>query len=331
MRRLIAVVSVLAMTLLGLVAIGGPAQAKVPGPNGQIVFSRFNPDTETADIFVANPDGTHTHEVPLPIPAEGFGGAFWSPDGTKLLITNLIQFDDNGELLPFRPATVNPDGSDFRVLEPPGAPFDMFCDAWSPDATRILCGFGGDAPGVFSIRASDGGDPVRLSTNPYGAGELPGDYSPDGTHIVFMRTKPGAGSNPDRTQQGALFVAKADGTEPRQITPYGLANSHDNAFAHWSPDGREILFGSAQGLLYLVHPNGGGLTPIHLQTDGGSSLAFAPGWSPDGTRIIFSFLLRNVGQEDIYTAKADGTDLVQVTDTPDEERFADWGPHPLAT
>src|SRR4030095_6097998 len=117
----------LAMTLLGLVAIGGPAQAKVPGPNGQIVFSRFNPDTETADIFVANPEGTHPHEVPLPIPAEGFGGAFWSPDGTKLLITNLIQFDDNGELLPFRPATVNPDGSDFRVLEPPGAPFDMFC------------------------------------------------------------------------------------------------------------------------------------------------------------------------------------------------------------
>jgi Tol biopolymer transport system component len=112
---------------------------------------------------------------------------------------------------------------------------------------------------------------------------------------------------------------------------YGLANSHDNAFAHWSPDGREILFGSAQGLLYLVHPDGGGLTPIHLQTDGGSSVAFAPGWSPDGTRIIFSFLLRNIGQEDIYTAKADGTDLVQVTDTPDEERFADWGPHPLAT
>src|SRR4029453_16101667 len=62
MRRRIAVVTVSAMTLLGLIAIGGPAQAKVPGPNGQIVFSRFNPDTENADIFVANPDGTHAHE-----------------------------------------------------------------------------------------------------------------------------------------------------------------------------------------------------------------------------------------------------------------------------
>jgi hypothetical protein len=65
-RRLIVLVSVAAMTLLGLVAIGGSALAKSPGPNGQIVFSRFNPDTGNADIFVANPDGTHAHEVPLP-------------------------------------------------------------------------------------------------------------------------------------------------------------------------------------------------------------------------------------------------------------------------
>ena len=40
---------------------------------------------------------------------------------------------------------------------------------WSPDDNRILCAFGGDSPGIFSIRASDGGDPVRLSTNPYGS------------------------------------------------------------------------------------------------------------------------------------------------------------------
>jgi Tol biopolymer transport system component len=84
-------------------------------------------------------------------------------------------------------------------------------------------------------------------------------------------------------------------------------------------------------LLFLVHPDGGGLTPIHLQTGGGFSFAFAPGWSPDGTSIVFSLFLSKTGQEDIYTAKADGMDLVQVTDTLDTERFADWGSHPLAT
>jgi Tol biopolymer transport system component len=136
--RLIALVTLSAMTVMGLVAVTGPAQAKVPGPNGQIVFSRFNGDTGNADVFVANPDGTNAQEVPLVYPAESEGGAFWSPDGTKLLITNVFRSDGSGGFLPFRPATVNPDGSDFNLLDPPGAPEDMFCTAWSPAATRIL-------------------------------------------------------------------------------------------------------------------------------------------------------------------------------------------------
>ena len=67
--RLIALVTLSAMTVMGLVAVTGPAQAKVPGPNGQIVFSRFNGDTDSADVFVANPDGTNAQEVPLVYPA----------------------------------------------------------------------------------------------------------------------------------------------------------------------------------------------------------------------------------------------------------------------
>lgn len=34
------------------------------------------------------------------------------------------------------------------------------------------------------------------------------------------------------------------------------------------------------------------------------------------------------GQEDIYTANADGSDLVQVTNTPEAENGPDWGRHP---
>jgi hypothetical protein len=37
------------------------------------------------------------------------------------------------------------------------------------------------------------------------------------------------------------------------------------------------------------------------------------------------FLAAN-GQDDIFTAAADGTDLVQVTNTPDHEAGPDWGP-----
>jgi hypothetical protein len=31
-------------------------------------------------------------------------------------------------------------------------------------------------------------------------------------------------------------------------------------------------------------------------------------------------------QEDIFTVRADGTDLRRVTNTPDTEEFGDWGP-----
>jgi Tol biopolymer transport system component len=336
MRRRIMLVSVAVIALLGLVAVGGPAQAKYPGTNGQLAFSRPDPATGFPGIFIANPDGTHEHQLPLPGPAAA-DNPIWSPDGSRILVFFLRP---DG---PPRPATVNPDGSGFTVLEVPELPQDMDlrCTAWSPDATRLLCyaiRFGGDPSlnGIYTIRASDGGGLTRLTVSPYppegefGGGDIPGDYSPDGSQFVFMRAKPGA-DPAARHQQGALFVENTDGTGLRQLTPYGLANSHDNGLAHWSPDGSEILFASAQGSLFVVRPDGAGLRAIPLKTGGGFSFAFTPGWSPDGTKIVFSLFLRPTGQEDIYTARPDGSQVAQVTNTPDFEDFADWGTHPLAT
>lgn len=41
--------------------------------------------------------------------------------------------------------------------------------------------------------------------------------------------------------------------------------------------------------------------------------------------VLFLLHLASTGQEDIFTVRADGTDLRQVTKTPDREEFADWG------
>lgn len=113
----------------------------------------------------------------------------------------------------------------------------MDSQVWSRDRTRLLCGFGGDSPGVFSVRASDGGDPVRLSTNPFGtadtgAMDVPTDISPDGTRFVFLRYRP-------KTEQVGLFVENVNGTGLRRIVPYGLAQAHEIATAHWSPNGHK--------------------------------------------------------------------------------------------
>ncbi len=56
------------------------------------------------------------------------------------------------------------------------------------------------------------------------------------------------------------------------------------------------------------------------------SVAFQPGWSPNGKRIIFSLFQAGSGQVDIFTARADGTDLRQVTNTPDGGGVRGLGP-----
>src|SRR5258705_5887 len=223
-------------------------------------------------------------QVPLVYPAENFGIPRWSPDGRQLLISNVFRFDTAGNLLPFRPATVGVDGSNFNLLQPPGAPFDMACfGGWYPDATRLLCGYGEGPPGVFSIRPSDGGDPARLTTYPFGKScntcDEATDVSPDGTRFVFLRFKRENAAN-FREEQVALFVENINGTGLRQITPYGLAAPHEAASARWSPDGKEIISETTQGRLLVVHPDGSGLRMIPLQTGPTSDFAFQPDGSP---------------------------------------------------
>jgi hypothetical protein len=57
-----------------------PAQAKAPGPNGQIVFSRFDPALGDMVTYAVNPDGSHQQQL--------FPGASefprWSPDGSQV-------------------------------------------------------------------------------------------------------------------------------------------------------------------------------------------------------------------------------------------------------
>ncbi len=311
----------LLVSLAALAAI--PAEATASGTNDQIAFARQIP-TGGANVFIVNPDGSNERHVPLGYPAEDFGIPMWSPDRRRLLISHVLRFDRSGDLLPFRPATVDRDGSGFRLLQPPNAPFDMGCfGGWYPSGTRLLCGFGDSEPGVFSIRASDGGNPVRLTTHPLRAScnscDEPTDTSPDGKRFVFLRFKDENGPN----QQVALFVANIDGTGLRQLTPYGLAAPHEIAAAQWSPDGRKIISETADGRLFVIRPDGSGFAPIHLHTGTTEYFAFEPDWSPQGTRIVFCMFTN--GQEDIYTANADGSNLVRVTNTPDFENGPDWG------
>ena len=185
MKRLIALVTGTGMALLGVVTVTEPAQAKVPGPNGQIVFGRFDPALGDFVSFTVNPDGSHerqlfpgTSEVPR-----------WSPDGTQ--VTLLAACTDGEENCAV--TIVDPDTGTFRQLKMPDPSLFTACFAWYADATRFACeGFGEPDPsrnGIYTIRSSDGGDLTQLTSNP-GGDDIPGDYSPEGSQFVFARMDP---------------------------------------------------------------------------------------------------------------------------------------------
>ena len=100
----------------------------------------------------------------------------------------------------------------------------------------------------------------------------------------------------------------------------------------WSPDGEWLLAARAlvQGRVsqfILVRPDGSDLRTIELPAI--HNWATAPAFSPDGARLVFNMAVGTSNMADIYTMAIDGTDLVQVTDTPnDNEYFVAWGIDP---
>jgi dipeptidyl aminopeptidase/acylaminoacyl peptidase len=329
MRRLIVLAVVVAMSWLGFAASTGPVEAKVLGPNGLIAFTHNDPTLPEGKemITTVNPDGTHP--VPLHL-GEDFR---WSPDGSRLAIGGGDAED--------AALIVNPDTGAVRHIRLPDPTLKLFCMAWSPDAKGLACGsFTDDASrnGIYTIRTSDGRGLTRITSNPTGL-DFIGDWSPDGTQLVFQRT--------DSTRPGnanvAIFVVNLDGSGLRRISPWGSGGPNGeltDVRAGWSPDGSTILFGEGCSL-FTVHPDGTGLTEIPLAGVNSSWCPFVPGWSPDGTKFVFAMgnnpvtdVARGTRLQNIYTANADGTDVQQVTHDTSwafHDGSPDWGPHPLAT
>jgi len=140
---------------------------------GRILFGR-----EETDLYTVNPDGS---DLQL-LMEDAFMGT-WSPDGTEV---SVFCCGDG-----MAAHIVDVASGNMRLLEPQDPALETHCGAaWSPDGERLVCGaYGVDDPelnGLHSIRASDGGDLTRITSNP-GGEDRAGDYSPDGTQIVFMR------------------------------------------------------------------------------------------------------------------------------------------------
>lgn len=312
MRRLAwSAMAVISVTLLALG--GSAANGQVPGPNGRLAFAREIPALDDTVSFTIDPDGTDQLRL-LDGPS---GGPHWSPDGTQIAVNSCQNPPDCTTAT----TIVDPDtGEVVRWFEMPDPNLFTACVVWSPDGNRLACeGFGNSDPalnGIYSLDATDGSNLTRVTSNP-GGDDVPGDYSPDGSRVVFLRADPDRPEN----RSEALFITEVDGSgTPERITPWGLSEEAGS----WSPDGDTILFAGA-GVLYTVSVDGGTIARIRLARPGA---AFDPVWSPNGTKIAFALYRRATSQSDIWIARANGRGMQRITQTRRWEHFPNWGPHP---
>ena len=278
------------------------ADTAPPQLGGRLMFSRFDEAThEFVSTHLARPDGTDEVELTLPGPE---GGGRFSHSGAEIAVMTIRDDERIGT------AIITPDGTFERVLDIPDPTLNLVCTSWSPDDSRLACEGWDDTDelrrGIYSVSAADGGDLQRLTTSPKGLVDYPGDYSPDGTQFSFLRTVDEG--------QGTLMLVDPSGGEPRELAAGPFEDP-----GRFSPDGASVLT-AGSGVIATVGLDG----EIIDQIEDSDAYLFGGVWSPDGQWIAYS---RSVGGPfaDLYVSRSDGSDRLQVTDTPDNEAQLDWG------
>jgi len=186
--------------------------------------------------------------------------------------------------------------------------------AWSPDGRRIAYEYNPSPTGLHSndsdiyVMNANGSFTQRL-TRVLGFDGDP-TWSPDGKEIAFESTRSG---NSD------VWVMKADGTNPTDLTPRSPEFDGDPA---WSPGGNRIAFTSARDgnrEIYLMNPDGSGL----LNITNSPADDFDPTWSPNGQLV--AFVSNRDGNLEIYETN-DRFLLKRLTSDRGLDAFPAWSP-----
>jgi Tol biopolymer transport system component/tRNA A-37 threonylcarbamoyl transferase component Bud32 len=246
-------------------------------------------NTSTIWVIALTPDGK-----PQGSPRQvtfsklGANGPVWTADGREIVFQEGTP-NSNGAI-----SRVKPDGKG-KVRRIPGLGYTSGPIAISRNG-RMAFSRGGFDYDIWRYDLKGGGPPTKWIAST--AFDSSGEYSPDGTRIVFSSNRSGSRE---------LWVCDAEGGNPAQITHFGgpIAGT-----PHWSPDGRQIVFdarpdGNAD--IFVVNSEGGGLRRL-TQSPGEDA---RPDWSPDGKFVYFSS--NRSGPAEIWRIPSAGGDAVQVT------------------
>jgi TolB protein len=289
--------------------------AEFPAIGGRLVF--HSDRDGDLDIYSANADGSDVQRL-TDAPGRDFEPA-WSPDGATIVFSSDRDDPDNAQLY-----LMDADGSNQRRLPSPLTD-DQVGARWSPDGQWILFHSNPLVDGlprfeIFKIRP-DGSDLTQL-TNIRGNNFM-ADWSPDGERIVFASQRDG---------NRELYVMNADGSGQTRLTSGGWENS----LPRWSPDGLRVVFesnrtGSNLGLFVIDVPEtpsavAAAESTVQMLTLPGFNSS-TPAWV-DGDWLYISSDQdsTNLINWELYLLKADGSQILRVTESPALDRFPGWTP-----
>lgn len=187
-------------------------------------------------------------------------------------------FDENGQII-----LLDPVSHTETPLGPGKNP------ALSPEGTMIAFERNDQ---VFVMNANGTGQRLLAS------GQHP-SWSPDGSRIAYM------GEINPSTFFGNIFSVYVEGGTPNQLTSSG----RDDTPA-WGA-GNKIAFIRVGEHAEIFVMDDLGHNQHNVTNDPGHD-NFAPAWSPDGTKIVFTST-RDSGQGEIYTIDPSGGNLVRIT------------------
>ena len=307
-----------------------PAVASGPLLPGRIAFRRYFDGTEsTGAIFTSGTDGSGERQVTDPPASTLDDEPDWAPDGRRLLFTRSADLGTDQESQ--RLFTVSSNGSGPTPVSPETpAGFGYNAGAFSPDGKYIAAGtYHGHVKGgqiQFSdivVMDANGSHSHQVTKFPVYSGDAGGvAWSPDGKRLVFARSNAGA-TKPDGGR--ALFIMDVDGSHQRQLTPWTLGAGGTPA---WSSKTDLIAFRAVAdeeagiGNFFTIHPDGTSLTQVTHFTD--TVISHKVGFSADGQWIVFA-KESAPGNNDVFIANVDGTDMRAVTNTPLADSAPDWG------
>lgn len=237
-------------------------------PDGRfIAFTSYRSGTE--EIWIMDSDGRNLK--PLTTDPRKDWSPSWSPDGRKITFTS----DRTGTNQIW---VMESDGSRQSQLTRPTRPDVWSRDSsFSPDGTRIVYTTNESGKEENWIMMADGSDPYqhsrseRKNCHPYFT-------TPDGRGIIFTS---------GRTGVWGLWISdlngEISGDKARELISGPQFDI--NLTASVSPDGRWMIYRTADGNLYLADPT------AHIANQlikNGSVEGWRVSWSPDGRRIAYT-------------------------------------------